>query len=383
MSTELLRDSIDRATGDPVTPPDIERLKRRGHRRSTARAGIASLTTLGVVAVGGYVVQAVMGDVTSGEVAASNRHGSTMTYISWPDQVHINGKTITVDHAGDEALGMSAATEAGFVYIGSDDHPYLVEASGTEHRIGDSTNPQDEPGATTSLSGSADARYAAWESLDDGQFAVSLFDAEVGRVVARRAIDCGAVVSGSATCDFVMAVSDGIVYLTATSGDAWFTIAWDPSLPRSEQVYRVTDPWTQVTAAAARTVMVDGSGPVYGRSGEPLSPDWDVVRVNGGGLVHRTALTIDGRWYFRFSGAEESPSEGTLSAVDVSTGRSVELVSGAHDVRMDDDGSVLVLTGDGDDPAGQSIFDCAIPSGECAAVIEGLHGNVGFAGDDS
>ena len=155
-----------------------------------------------------------------------------------------------------------------------------------------------------------------------------------------------------------------------------------PTLELSDQVYRVTEPGTELTAAAAKTVLVSGKGAVYDHDGDPVGDDWTVVRVERYGSDLTTALTADGRWRFTYSGKEESASEDTLNAVDVHTGDSVDLVAAVGDVRADDDGSILVMT-NGNGGTDRALLDCALLSGKCSTVVDDIGGAADFAGADS
>lgn len=381
---ELVRESIDHGVDSlPKAPPAPTRIRARARRSATVRIALPAVAAAGVIVAVGFVGVDQLGSDDGGAPAATDDR--TAAYMTWPDKVHLDGQTYKARHGKGDTLETSAMTAAGFVYIGTDDYPYLIDRTGTERRIGPSTNPESAKNAWSSIAGSADHRYAAWASSVRGDLRVSLFDAEAGRVVAHRSIDCDALLPGGGGCDYqTTAVADGVVYLA----DMWtrrpVSVAWDPTLPASQQVYRVTDTGTYVTAVAAKTVIAAGNGTVYDSSGEPLGDDWTIVRAPG--LFDEeepstlSTLTADGRWYFVVDGKEESPSEDTLTAVDAKTGESVDLVPSAGDVGIDDDGSVLVMT-NGNGGTDLDLLDCALPSGECTTAVEDISRNDALVGD--
>lgn len=370
---ELVRESIEYGVDSlPKSEPQPVRARSRARRWATLRVALPAIAAAGLIAA----VSVVAVDQLGSDEPTVGATDDGADYITWPNRVHIDGHTYKAKHAGGESLGMSALTSAGFVYFGSDGVPYLIDRDGAERSIGAS-------GKVWSMAGSADHRYAAWTSnVRRGGLTVSLFDAEAGEVIAQRTIDCGSRVPDVNQCEYATVVADGVVYLTATSNQAPLTVGWDPSLPKPDQVYQATEPGTQLTAAAAKTMLVSGEGAVYDHDGDPVGDNWTVVPLNTSGPDITTILTADGRWRFTFSGEEETSSENTLSAVDVHTGDSVELVAPAGDVRIDDDGSVLVMT-NGNNSTDQAIVDCVLPSGECATAVDDIGPSDAFAGADS
>ncbi|MDN5855714.1 MAG: hypothetical protein L0K86_23305 [Actinomycetia bacterium] len=371
---ELVRESIEYGV-DSLPKGEPQPVGTRSRRWATPRVALPAIVAAGVIAAVSVVAVDQFGsDEVAGPTVGATDDGAD--YITWSKRVHLDGHTYKAKHAGGETLGMSALTSAGFIYFGSDNLPHLIDRDGVERSIGD-------PGKVWSMAGSADHRYAAWTTnVRRGRLTVSLFDAEAGKVTAQRTIDCGSRVPDVNQCEYATVVADGVVYLTATSKQGPATVGWDPSLPKPDQVYQVTDPGTQLTGAAAKTVLVTGKGAVYDRDGDPVGDDWTVVPVKFDGSDVTTVLTANGRWRFTFSGEGVTPSEDTLSAVNIDTGESVELVAPAYDVRIDDDGSVLVMTS-GNNSTDQAIFDCVLPSGECSTVVDDIGRSDAFAGSDS
>ncbi|UPK74510.1 hypothetical protein MU582_19040 [Nocardioidaceae bacterium SCSIO 66511] len=376
---ELVRESLNHGVDSlPKSEPEPVRVRARVRRRAKARIFLPAIAAAGVIAAVSVFAVDPFGSDAPVEPTVGTAD-DVATYITYPNRVHLDGHTYKAGHARGDTLEASTVTSAGFVYIGSDDFPYLIDRHGTEARIGESTNPNDSDKAWQSLAGSADHRYAAWASDTGGEFSVSLFDAELGDVVARRNIDCGSVVPDDGRCGYVTAVADGVVYLTANSKQGPLTVGWDPSLPSADQVYPVTEPGTQVTTTAAKTMLVAGKGDVYDHDGEPIGADWTVVPVKLYGSDLTSVVTADGRWRFTFSGKEETQSEDTLSAVNVHTGESVELAASVGNARIDDDGSVLVMT-NGNGGKARRLMDCVLPSGKCSTVVDDLGQSSDFAG---
>lgn len=380
---ELVRESLDRGVETlPRGVPDPDRITKRGRRRAAVRVAVPAVAAVAVIAA----VSVVAVDRFGSDEPPVAGTDDPATYMSWSGEVHIDARTYHAQHAKGDAFEVNAMTAAGFVYLGGDDYPYLIGRDGAERRIGDSTNPGNAKSNVTTMAGSADQRYAAWASPGSGELRVSLFDAAAGKVVEHRSIDCGAILSGNGLCQeySVTAVADGVVYLDGVSQGRMVSLAWDPSLPASEQVYRTTDPGTTVSAVAAKTVLVTGDGAVYDRFGEPVGDDWTIVRTermdDESDPYTLSTLTADGRWYFVVGGMEETAGEGTSYAVDSTTGERVELVPNTDGVRIDDDGSVLVLT-NGNNSTDQDILDCALPSGECTTVVEDVGENDALIGE--
>lgn len=367
---ELVRGSIDHGVDSlPKRDPDPDLLATRKRRSAVVRIALPALAAAAVIAVVGVVAVDKLG--SSGDESSVATGDHTAAYMSWSGKVHLDGRTYKAKHAKGDAFEVNTITDAGFIYTGGDGYPYLLRRDGTELRIGASTNPGNAKNTVTTMAGSADHRYAAWATQGREELRVSLFDSQAGKVVAQRSIDCGSILPGG-QCDdyYATVVADGVVYLDGASKGRPVSAAWNPALPASQQVYRVTDPGTHVTAVAAKTVMVTGDGTVYDRSGEPLGDDWTIVRTER--RVDESdpyTLTADGRWYFVVGGKEETASEDMSYAVDSTTGERVELVANTGGVQIDDDGSVLVMT-NGNNSTDRNLLDCALPSGECATVVE-------------
>lgn len=370
---DLVRDSIDHGVDSlPKRAPDPELLGARTRRSAAIRIALPALAAIAVIAI----VSVFAVDKLGSSEPAVTGTDDPVSYMSWPGKVHLDGQTYKAPHAKGDAFAVNTLTDAGFIYKGGDDNVYLIGSDGEERRLA-ATNPENLKRSFTTLAGSADQRYAAWATQERGQLRLSLFDAQAGRVVAHRSVDCGSITLGGGTCSEynVTAVADGIVYLSPWATGRAVSVAWNPSLPASQQVYRVTESGTNVTAVAAKTVMVTGKGSVYDRTGAPLGDDWTIVRSKRGidenGPSTVPTLTPDGRWYFVVGGKEESAREDTSYAVDTTTDERVELVPNTGEIQIDDDGSVLIMT-NGNGGTDLDILDCALPSGECTTAVEDI-----------
>lgn len=392
MNGELLRESIDRATSEPTTPPDIGRLKRRGRRRSSLRIGAAALTTLGVVAAGTYAVQSVdtagQQDTLPASIPANALAFKTLN----PVRAQFAGKTYEPDHR--TALLTSAMTTAGLVYISgkSNGTPYLMDRSGEETPLGDPVNPEDKPGWGSQIVTDDDRSTAAWTSDVPGpEIQLSLFSAESRTVTDSITFDRSAIIEGAGApwMFSILTIHDGIVYGTVHGSEYPQSFAWDPSLPKGHQIYATTDPNTAIATVGNDRLVLRGKGRAYGGPEQaPLDSSVRIARLPGknsymGAGLQSERLSPDGQWALvdpdasndigvQVSGPDAGKSA-DYAALNLDTGKMLPLRSqGIWQATFDDDGSVLIIevTPDG----GHRLVDCALPSQNCTTVSEDLLG---------
>lgn len=378
---ELIRDSIDESTAGHVPSPDLGAIRRGGRVRSALRTGGAALATIGVVAAGTVAVQSFGGPSEhlpasirgQGPVAVADDDGNTL---------YLGDRTLHARHTGRYDMFLSAATEAGVVYLGAGLTPYLIAPDGSERELGAPARLGDRRLWQASIGGDTNGRYAAWPSIEDGTSVLHLFDAESPEALDRTSVDLDALLGQPTHGAYVSLVRHGVVYVDAYVGAAGrlATVAWDPSLPEGQQVYQVTDPGTHVTALESKTVLKRGPGPVRGPDGEPLDDGWTVLNNRAGALTEM--LSVSGQW--RITGNPD----GELWAVRVGSGERVDLAvpHQALSYLPDGDGSVLVVSGlSTQDPEMENpaLQDCDIPSGTCTEIrrLDGAHWPSFPAGD--
>ncbi|UYM06778.1 hypothetical protein [Solicola gregarius] len=388
---ELIKESIDDATG-PTPTPDLDRIHRHGRRRSTVRVGAAALATIGVVAAGTYAVQGIDDVNGSDELPASVRtQGPALAFVTYnPTRAHIDGKAVEPDHKG--GLEASALTTAGLVYISGDSNgtPYFKDRSGAEMRLGDPVNPDGAKSWGSEVVADSDRSSAVWSADVAGpEVQLNRFDADAQKVADSVTFD-PADVSGMSGTSLIWPSMyyDGVVYADVEAGRFDQTFAWDPSLPEGQQVYAATDPDTVIAAVGNDRLVLKGKGNAYGGpEQQPLDPSTRVTRLPGtlyGGVgVDSSRLSPDGTWAlvdpdqandsgYPVDGPDadtfNDPSD-DYAAMNLDTGKQFPLHSqGIVEARFDDDGSVLIIevTPDG----GDRLIDCALPSDECATVLD-------------
>lgn len=388
---ELIKDSIAAGTHGGAPAPDLDRIHGRGRRRSAVRVGATALATLGVVVAGAVAVRSVDDGVSRGQVPASiQQQGPATTYLTADSMVHLKGHALTARHAPATWYGGAAATVAGFLYIGDDRAPHLLAPDGAGSTLWPA---EEEPGRNLVSSVAADAtgRYAAWESDDNGRFVLNLFDAASGRITDRESIDLDALVPDRVAGDAasIDLIADRVVYIdvvTQSHGrQASTTIAWDPSRPDGERAYRATGPGTDVAAVADKTILVIGDGDVLGPDGSPLGDDWTIVRADTAtGSASAGILSPDGAWRVQ---VQDQTRARDLTATNVHTGETVGIgldwrKYAVSSLRMDDDGSLLVMASLRGRNARSALWDCDPPTGICKAVANPLDGRYPeFPGD--
>lgn len=365
---DLIKDSIDATTRGEVPAPDLDRLHRHGRRRTNVRVGLVAAATVAVVAAGTYAVQPV-GEPSAPEAmpASIRQQGPVAVVDKDGTAVYMAGKTLRAAHA-DHGVFPSAATEAGLVYLGDGPAAYLLAADGTERRLGPALGRDDgDDRWQASVAADSVGRYAAWPSFVDDKPMLNLFDSRSPHAVERIRVDLSDMVGGEPLGAAAVLVRRGVVYVEVSTDSSLdtATIAWDPTLPKGREVYRVTKPGTTVTDIESKTVLVKGGGPVLDSSGEPLDDTWTIHRV--GGEMNTADLTTSGDWLVA------SNSDDGLWATNLESGRRVEFALPAQviAVRPDDDDSMLVVSGlVTQSPAIQdpTLLDCDIQSGTCTEV---------------
>lgn len=349
---------------DAVTPPrgDLDGVVRRGTRRRRARRGGAALVLAGAVAVvavvvtgrlGGVVTDVTVPDYTS--VGPLDFDEGLRAYADPGVEIHLGGRTFDASEL--EYLDTDAvATPYGVVFYDSG-RPMLLGEDGDVEPLVEGPVESREGFHPTAKADSVLPRVAV-ATLRDGIATITVRDMESGEDVGSLEVECG-------TCEGLVldALDDGVVLYR--TGEATYYWAGGESTP-----VEFAGPDTRVVDVRNHALLYDGPAPTSAAAERYIMIQAPVD----------AQLTFDGRYILDWS----SVLRPTRSGADpVVLERGPKQTGALGFFAIDTDGSVLVAALTGDYPD-YTVFDCEVPSGECAALgpLAPTGGDPAFIGND-